>query len=329
MTSLTRRRTLGALTGLALGSHALPFAAYAQDFPSRPMKLFAPIAPGGLTDTLARALATRVGERIGQPMVVENRPGGGGVIGMQAAARSPADGYSLILVYQGVASVNPVLLKNPPYDTMRDFVPVALVARFPTVLVVNPGLGVDSLRGFLDLVRANPGKYNYGSAGNATTSHLTMELFKRAAGVDIVHVPYKGEAPALAEVVGGTVSALFATPTVSMPMVQAGRVRALGLSTRERSPLVPGMATIAESGLPQFEVSGWYGVLAPAGTPAPIVERLNREFRAVLAEPELRARLAAQGVEPTGSTPQEAARWIRDDTEKWRRVITEAKISVD
>lgn len=329
MTSLTRRRALGSLAGLALGAQALPFAAHAQEFPTRPMKLIAPIAPGGLTDTLARALATRVGERMGQPMVVENRPGGGGVIGMQAAARSPADGYSLILVYQGVASVNPVLLKNPPYDTMRDFVPVALVARFPTVLVVDPKLGVDSLRGFLELLRANPGKYNYASAGNATTSHLTMELFKRAAGVDIVHVPYKGEAPALAEVVGGTVSALFATPTVAMPMVQAGRVRALGLSTRDRTPLVPGMATIAESGLPQFEVSGWYGVLAPAGTPAPIVERLNREFLAVLAEPELRARLAAQGVEPTGSTPQEAAQWIRDDTEKWRRVISEAKISVD
>lgn len=312
--------------GLAGSCMGLPALAQ-QDYPSRPVRMFVPIAPGGLTDTLARTIGAGLAERLGQPVVIENRPGGGGVIGMQAAARSPADGYALAFVYQGVASVNPVLLKNPPYQTMRDFVPVALVAQFPLVLVVNPEVKASNVREFIDLARS--GQVNYGSAGNATTSHLAMELFKRRAGVDLLHVPYKGESPAMTGLVGGSVAALFATPTVAMSMIQAGRVRALGISTAQRSALLPDLPTVAEGGLPDFAVSGWYGILAPAGTPAAIVDRVSRELSVVLKDADLRAKLAQQGIEPMWAGPEDAGTWLRNDTEKWRRVIAESGISVD
>jgi tripartite-type tricarboxylate transporter receptor subunit TctC len=320
-------RICAQLTTVALALAAS--ASFAQDYPVRPLKLIVPIAAGGLTDNLARTLAARLGERMGQPVVVENRPGGGGVIGMQAAARSPADGYSLILVYQGVASVNASLYRNLPYDTLRDFVAVGQVASFPLLLLVNPAVNARSTREFIELARAGAGSINYASAGNATTSHLAMELFKRAAGIELTHVPYKGEAPALTEVVGGAVPVAFATATAAMPMIQAGRLRALAISSSERSRALPDLPTIAESGVAGFDVIGWYGLLAPAGTPAPVVARLNRELLAIVAEPETRAKLAAQGVEPRGGSPEAFAKLIRDETERWRKVIADANIRVE
>ena len=327
MKSVLRRSIAAALAAAPL-SAVLP-AAYGEDFPARPLKLLVPIAAGGLTDTLARTLAARLGERLGQPVAVENRPGGGGIIGMQAAARAPADGYTLILVYQGVASVNASLYRSLPYDTLRDFAPVAQVATFPLLLLVNPDVKARSVRELVELARAESAGLNYASAGNATTSHLAMELFRRAAGVRLVHVPYKGEAPALAEVVGGTVPLAFATPTAAMSLVKAGRLRPLAISTRERSPALPEIPTIAESGLRDFVVFGWYGVLAPAGTPAAALARLNRELLAILAEPEMREKLARQGVDPQGSSADAFERLIRDETERWRRVVTDAGIRVD
>jgi len=318
------------LAAAALAAAALlPGAAGAQEYPSKAIRFLVPIAPGGLTDTLTRMLGQGLSAKLGQPVVVENRPGAGGIIGMEAAAKSAPDGYTIIMVYQGVASVNPVLYAKPPYVTLRDFVPVAQVATFPLVLVVNPEVGAKSAKEFIDLARAKPGAMNYGSAGNATTAHLSMELFKRSAGIDLVHVPYKGEAPALAEVMAGRVAGMFATLTVARPQLQAGKVRALGIATRERSGLAPDIPTIAESGLPGFEVNGWYGVLAPAGTPAPIVERLNRELNAVLREPEMRERMLKSGVEPQGTGVEAARKLIADETERWRQIITAAGIKAD
>lgn len=328
MTSLTRRRTLGALTGLALGSHALPFAAYAQDFPSRPMKLFAPIAPGGLTDTLARALATRVGERIGQPMVVENRPGGGGVIGMQAAARSPADGYSLILVYQGVASVNPVLLKNPPYDTMRDFVPVALVARAPLYLAVHPNVPAGTLPEFLDYARARPGKVNYGSSGIGSTHHLTMEALKHDLRLDLVHVPFKGTGQSVPALIGGQVEVLWSAYPSLAGFVKDGRVKLLASNGGQRSAQAPNVPTIAET-IPGFDFAPIVGVLAPAGTPRPIIDRLNAELNKAVSDPSVAANLNSQSLDPMHMTPDEFAKLLKTEYDKYEQIVKLSGATLD
>lgn len=262
-------------------------------------------------------------------MVVENRPGAGGLIGMDAAQKSAPDGYTIVMVYQGLASVNPILYKTPPYETLRDFAPIAQVATFPMVLVVNPATPINSVRDLLDQARARPGGMNYGSAGNATTSHLVMELFKRKAGLDILHVPHKGEAPALTELLGGRVAVVFNSLPSVLAHIRSGKVRALAIATRERSNLIPEVPTLTEASVAELEVPGWYGVLAPAGTPRPIVDRLSREFNALVGEADTRARLALQGIDLGGSNADAFARWIRDETERWRKVVTEAGIKAD
>lgn len=315
---------------MALLAAALPAGTFAQEnWPSRPIKLIAPIAAGGLTDTVARLLASGLSTRLGQQVLVDNKPGGGGVIGMTAAAKSPSDGYQLVLAYQGVASVNPVLRADLPYDTLRDFVPVARVATFPMALLVNTKVPVTNLQEFMALARRKPGSLSYASAGNATTSHLTMELFKRRSGVDLVHVPYKGEAPALNDVMGGQIDVAFSTLGVVLPHVSSGRFKVLGVTSAQRSALAPDLPTIDEAGLPGFQSTGWYGVLAPAGTPRPVIERLNRELLAVLAEQETRERMTALALVPGGSSADALRQWIIEDTERWRKVIAEAGIKVD
>ena len=317
------------VAGLAVAAALLGQTAAAQEYPSKPIKFITPIAPGGLTDTLTRALGQRLSERVGQPVVVENRPGAGGLIGMDAAAKSAPDGYSIVMVYQGLASVNPILFKVPPYETLRDFVPIAQVATFPMVLVVNASAPIGSMKELIEQARAKPGSMNYGSAGNATTSHLVMELFKRKAGVDMLHIPYKGEAPALTELLGGRVAVTFNSLPSVLGHIRSGRVRALAIATKERSRLVPDVPTITELGVADLEVPGWYGILAPAGTPRPIVERLSREFNAVVNEPDTRARLAAQGIDLGGTSSDAFGKWIREETERWRKVITDAGIKAD
>lgn len=324
-TSLSRRSWLALAASGCVGT-----SAFAQDaWPSRTIKLIAPIAPGGLTDTLARMLASGLSMRLGQPVVVDNRPGGGGVIGMTAAAKSPADGYNLVLVYQGVASVNPVLHPNLPYDTLRDFTPVGQVATFPLALVAGARVPVGNLKELLTLARSKPGGLSYASAGNATTAHLTMELFKRRTGTRIVHIPYKGEAPALNDLMGGQVDVAFSSLASVLPHLQSGRLKALGVTSTERSPLAPQLPTIAEAGVPGFQSVGWYAVLAPNGTPKPVVDRLSQELLAILAEPDIRVRMAAQAITPSGSSPQALRQWIIEDTERWRGVIVDAGIKVD
>jgi tripartite-type tricarboxylate transporter receptor subunit TctC len=288
-----------------------PRVAHAQDYPTRAVTLVVPVAAGGLTDTVARLLGQRLSTRIGQPVVIENRPGGGGILAMQTARRAPADGYTLVLVFPGAAAVNPVLYRQQPYDTLRDFAPVARVASYPMVLIESPGT------------------LNYGSAGNTTTSHLAMELLKRQVGIDIVHIPFKGEAPALNELIAGRLSVQFQTLATALPHIKSGDVRALGVAIGQRSKLAPDIPTLAEAGIAGMDIPGWYAVLAPAGTPRPIIARLNKEITAIVEEPETLTRFATLGATAWSSTPEELREWIQSETDRWRVVITESGITAD
>lgn len=318
-------RCLIAMASLGAVAGALAETGY----PSRPIKLIAPIAPGGLTDALARVLATALGERLGQPVVVDNRAGGGGIIGMTATAKSAPDGYTLVIVYQGVASVNPVLRKDLPYDTLRDLTPIGLSGGFPLALVIKADLPVKSVGDLLQLARSQPGRLSYASAGDATSSHLTMELFKRRAGLDLVHVPYRGEGPALNDLLAGQVDVEFTSLTSVLPHLGNPRLRILGVATAERSKLAPDLPTVAESGVPGFQATGWYGLMAPAGTPKAVVDRLNRELVAVLADTHMRARYQAMGLEAFSSSPEGMRGFVAEDMTKWGKLIAEAGIKVD
>ncbi len=303
--------------------------AQAQEYPSRPIKFIIPSATGGLTDTMGRLLGQRLSERVGQPVLVENRTGAGSIVGMKAGAQAAPDGYTITLTFLGAASVNPILYAEPPYDTSRDFVGVSLVASFPMVLLTDVNLSVKSVKEFVDLARSKPGGLNYGSPGNAATAHLAMELFKRRTGIDVVHIPFKGEAAPLHELMAGRLSVLFMTLGSALPAIQAGKVRALAIATRERSKRAPEIPTLAEAGVSDVEVPGWYGVLAPANTPKPIVDRLNREIVAIMNDGDFRTRLAGLGVDPASSTPEAFGAYIRDETERWRKVVKDAGIKAD
>ena len=301
----------------------------AQPYPNKSIKFIAPIAPGGLTDTLTREIATGLSAKLGQPVVVDNRPGGGGTIGMVAAAKSPADGYNIVMVYAGVASVNPVLIPDLPYNTLRDFVPISLAGGFRLVLIARESLPVSSTKELIEYAKKNPGKLNYASAGNATSSHITMELFLRSADISMTHIPYKGEKPVLNDLLGGQVDVAFNSLTSVLPLMQSGKIKVLGISTPQASPLAPNIQPIAESGVKGFHSTGWYGILAPAGTPMDIIQRLSKETQAVLNDPAFKEKLAKQGVDLYGSSPEEAKKWIEEDTEKWRKVIKEAGIKAN
>lgn len=322
---LNRRQCIVLAAGACAGMQAL-----ADDvWPSRPIKLIAPIASGGLTDTLARLVAKNLSDKVGQQVIVDNRPGAGGVIGMTAAARSPADGYNLILVYQGVASVNPVLYKNLPYDTLRDFVPVAGVATFPLAFVVSNQVPADNLQQFIEYARANPSRLSYASAGNATTSHLTMELFKRRTGVHLNHVFYKGEAPALTDLMGGQVDVAFSSLGSILPHLNSGRLRVLGVTSSQRSPIAPQLPTIAESGVSNFQSTGWYGLLAPRATPKHIVERIANAVQTIVVDPQVSKSMLAQALVPNASTPEQLHSLIAEETLRWKKLVAEVGIKVD
>lgn len=298
------------------------------EYPERPIKMIAPIAPGGLTDSLARLVADNLGKRLGQTVIIDNRSGGGGVVGMVAASTSVPDGYTLVFVYQGVAAVNPVLYKTLAYDTLRDFKPISLVGTFAELLTVDPAVGVSNVAEFIALAKSKPGGLNYASAGVATTSHLAMELLKSRAGVDLTHVAYRGESPAIVDVMAGRVSAMFGTPAVVNPLAASGKVKVLGISTPAAEPGAAQVAPIAQT-VPGFRVEGWYGVLAPAGVSAAVIEKLNGAIRGSLSEPDVLERLMSSGVTPRASTPEQFRELIGDEMQKWRNVIVEAKISVE
>lgn len=301
----------------------------AQEFPSKSIRLVAPIAASGMTDIVARQMAQKLQERLGVPVVVDNKPGAGGNIGVEAVVRAAPDGYTLLLAFPGPIVVNPSLYKNLTYDPVRDLAPVSLLTSYPLLLAVNAQVPVQTLAEFIALAKQQTGGLSYGSAGNASTAHLAMELFMRQAGIQMVHVPYKGAAPAMTDLIGGRLAVVFDSMTLVMPQVEAGKIRALAISSKVRSPAAPNLPTVAESGLSNFVVEGWYGVLAPTGTPAVIVNRLSKEFTAIVNDSEVRKDFLKRGLEPLGKDAAFFGQVIKDERLMWHRVVTESNIKID
>jgi len=309
----------------ALASSPAQSAAPPGNWPDRPIRLVVPFSPGGPSDILGRSLGQRLAERLGQQVVIDNRGGAGGNIGAEIVARAPADGYTVFLGTPGILIANPAMGKVP-FDAGKDFAPVALAANMTSIMVVPASAPVKSLRELIDFARARPGQLTYGSSGNGSASHLATELFKQTARVEITHVPYKGAAPAVADLLGGHLSLMIIGVPVSLPHVRSGKLTSIGIASLERYPAAMDLPTLAESGLPGFEVANWFAVLVPAGTPRAAVARLNGELNAILRIPDMRDRLLQQGFEAGGGTPEQLAAYLRAETEKWTRVIREARI---
>jgi len=309
---------------------ALAFAtsAFAQSYPSKPIKIVVPYPPGGFNDTLGRTLAAKFTEAWGQPAVVENKPGANTLIGSDFVAKSPPDGYTLLVVAFPFA-VTPSLIRNMPYDTLKDFAPVVLAAQSPNLLVVNPSLPVKSVGELIALAKAKPNSLSYASTGNGSSNHISMELFKSLAGVQIVHIPYKGSAPAVTDLLGGQVQLMFDNVPNVLPHVKAGKLVALGQTGVKRSPLISDIPTVAEAGVAGYEVTVWFGLVAPAGTPREVVQKLNAETVRILALPDVRERFLAQGVEPAGGTPEQFAEHIRAQMAKWAKVVADAGVKAE
>ena len=297
--------------------------AFAEDYPSKPIRIIVPYPPGGFNDTLARTLGQKLTEKWGQSVIVDNRPGGGTTIGANLAAKSAPDGYTLLIVSFAFA-VNPALYPSLPYDTTKDFAPIVLAASTPNLLVVNPDLPVKSVKELIGLAKSKPGKLNYASAGNGSSNHLSMELLKSLTGIDAVHIPYKGSAPAVTDLIGGQVDLMFDNVPNVLQQVKAGKLRAIAVSGRERSPFVKDLPTVAESGVPGFDVSVWFGIVAPAGTPQPVVAKLNAEINRILKLPDIKQTFNSQGVEPAGGTPGEFSAFIAAQTTKWAKVVKDS-----
>ena len=303
-------------------------SATAQTYPARPVTMVVPFAPGGPNDIIVRLVAQKLTETWGQPFVVENRPGAGGNIGTDFVAKAAPDGYTLLSVGPGSLIINP-LIGKVPYDTARDFAPVTLMARAPNALVAHPSLPAGSVKELIELARSEPGRVNYGSGGNGSTPHLAGAMFAAMAGVALTHVPYKGTAPATADLIGGQVQIAFlGIPTV-LPHVKSGKLRVLAVTGKHRSPELPGVPTVDEAGVPGYELSPWYGLLAPAGTPREVVVRLGEEVSRVVRAPEMKEKLAVQGAEVAGGSPEEFAALIRADTSTWSRVAKDAGIRIE
>lgn len=302
-------------------------AADAQTYPARPVRMIVAVPPGGPADTLARLVGPRLADALGQTVVIDNRPGANGIIAYEMTARAAPDGYTFATVAAGVV-INPSLYRRVPYDPIRDFTPITLGISVPNILVVHPTVAATSVQELVKLAKSRPGQIAFASAGNGTSGHLALELFRMTAGIDVTHVPYKGGGPALAELIGGQVHALFSIALAAMPQIKAGRLRALAITSARRSAVAPGLPTVAETGFPGYEVIGWFGWLAPTGTPNAIVTRLNAEIVKVLRTPEVRERLLSQSTEPVGNSPAEFAALMKSERDKWARVIRDANISL-
>jgi tripartite-type tricarboxylate transporter receptor subunit TctC len=306
-------------------SLAAGLAAAQADYPSHPVRIIVPSPPSGGTDIVARVLAQHFTQAFRQQFFVENKPGAGNVIGIEAAARAAPDGYTL-LVTASTLALNSVLYKRVPYDPLRDFAPITLAATAPNILVVNPKLPIHSVADLIAAAKAEPGKLTYGTPGIGTSPHLCMELFASMAGIDLQHIPYKGTAAAVTDIIGGQIDAAFATALTAKPLVDSGRLRALAVSGPRRVAALPKVPPVAEAGVPGYEAMQWYGLLAPAGVSAAIVQKLNAEALVALRSPEMKERLAADGAEPLGTTPAEFGAYIRRELEKWSRVRDAAHI---
>jgi tripartite-type tricarboxylate transporter receptor subunit TctC len=302
---------------------------YAAEYPVRPIRFVLGFAPGGASDTTARILGARLTEGLGQPVVIDNRPGAGGNIAAEIVSRSAPDGYTMFLGNNGVLAVNVSLYAKLPFDPLKDFAPVAMVASQPNVLVVHPSVPARSVQDLIGLLKAKPGAFNYASAGTGTTGHLAAEFFKRLAGVDMLLVPFKGGGPAVLCVITGECQFIFATALSIQPHIRSGKVRALAVTTAERSVNFPDLPTVAEAGVPGFEAIAWHGLVVPAGTPQPVIQRLNAELNRVLKIPDVRERLATLGAEVIGGEPRQLTEMIRVEIPRWAKVIEEAGIRID
>jgi tripartite-type tricarboxylate transporter receptor subunit TctC len=309
-----------AIAVVLLGLSLAPDIATAQDYPTKPITLVVPFPPGGGNDALARTVADKMSRPLGQPVVVENRGGAGGTIATRAVAKTAPDGYTILLSYTGTLAINPSLYPNVGYDPRKDFAPIGLIASMPSVLVVHPSLPVRSTAELIAYGKANPGKITYAFVPG-TVGHITTELFARTAGIELTKIPYKGNGDALANLIGGHVLTMFLSIAPIVGNVKAGTLHALALTTSERSPLMPEVPPIAESGVPGFSAAIRYGLVAPPGTPRSIIERLSKELRAALADEQLRAKLAAEGATPAPSTPEEYAAAIDADETKWAPIV--------
>ncbi len=319
-----RIRLLAAMGVLALVT--LPAAA---QYPVKPIRMIVPFTPGGPADMIARPIAQGLTERWGQPVIIDYRPGAGGNIGAEVLAKSPPDGYTLMVTTPGIIAVNPTLHSKVPFDTIRDFAGVTNAVTTANIMIVHPSLPVKSVKDLIQIARARPGELSYASAGNGSASHLGTEVFKSMAKVDIVHVPYKGAAPGVTDLMGGHVQMMIIGLAVGLPAVRGGRLRALGVSSLTRSKAAPELPTLNESGLPGYEVVNWMGFIVPARTPQDIIARLSAEIRAILQAPDTRERFLKQGLEPAGNTPEAFDAYIRSEIAKWSKVVKQSGIKPD
>ena len=302
--------------------------AHAQSFPDKPIHIIVPLAAGGAVDAIARTLGQKLSQQLGQPVIVDNKPGANGNIGAEAVAKSPADGYTILMAIPAMTT-NQALYAKLPYDTFRDFAPVARLGFAPLILVVGADSPFKTITELLAALRANPAKYSYGSSGNGSSQHLAGELFKATAKIDALHVPYKGGAPAVTDLIGGQLTFMFTNPLEVQAQIKSGRLKALAVGGNKRVDWLPGVPTVAESGLPGFEAATWWGTLVPAATPKDIVARLSQEIVTAMNAPEVRERLNAQGAEVATQKPEELAAYLRSETDKWARIIKAANIKVE
>jgi tripartite-type tricarboxylate transporter receptor subunit TctC len=314
------------LAGLVL--LAIVTAAQSAGYPDKPIRIVVAYTPAGATDILARTIGQKLTEAWGQPVIIDNRPGANGNIGTEYAAKASADGYTLLMVTAGTHGINPGLYRKLGFDAVKDFAPVSLVAMVPNIFVVNNAVPAKDLKDFIAYAKSNPGKFNYGSPGNGSTAHLSMELFKSMTGIQMVHVPYKGSAGVLADLIGGQIVVTMDNMPPYIPQVKAGKIRALAVSTTHRSPAVPEVPTVAEAGLPGYDSGAWFGLVAPANTPKDIVNKLSRETARILKLPDVSARLFDLGAEPVGGTPEQFSAHIKSEIAKWAKVIKDANVEL-
>jgi tripartite-type tricarboxylate transporter receptor subunit TctC len=313
-----------------LACTALSFAAgvSAQQYPSKPIRIISPWPPAGPAELIARVVGARLSDLLGQPVLIESKPGANGTIGATFVAKSPPDGYTILFSHVGPIAISPALQKDMPYDSVKDFSPITQVVSGPTILVVRPEIPAKNMKELLAYAKANPGKLSYGSVGPASTTHLAGEMVKLMGGVDMLHVPYKGSAPVIADMLGGQIDMAFINVAGILPQIQQGKVRPIAVSTLKRSSIMPDLPTVAET-LPGFEVNSWYGLMAPAGTPKDIVTLLYRETAKILHMPDVIERLKQNGLDPVGSTPDEYAAKIHEDLERWAKIVKAAKVTLN
>jgi tripartite-type tricarboxylate transporter receptor subunit TctC len=307
---------------------AMPPLATAQAYPAKPIRWISPWPAGGANDIFSRAIGQKIGESLGQQVLVDNRPGAAGTIGSDIAAKAPADGYTLVMGSSPTHAIAPALYPALPYDPLRDFSAVTLVGSVPNVLVLHPSVPAKTVKEFIAVAKARPGKLNFASTGNGTSQHLSAELFKFMAGLDMVHIPYKGTAPALTELVAGQVDLAFENMPALIPHIQAGRLRALAVTTTKRSAVMPELPTIAEAALPGYDASVWFGVFAPAGTPRPVVDRLHGEILKALQTQDLKSRMVAMGTDVSGMGPDDFSAYVRKEIPKWANLVKAAGVKV-